>query len=67
MHYALNVDKKKTEIVLNTIDERRSQIVRNRVFKTLFLTLFAPRSSFVKSVLTCRISGVTMKVKIKLK
>ena len=56
---------------LNTIDERRSKIVRNRVFgrhisstgdkgqsKTLLLAIFDPRSSIVKSVFDCRLSGV---------
>ena len=56
---------------VNTIDERRSKIVRNRVFdchlspdwrqrqsKTLFLAIFDRCSSIVKSDFDCRLSVV---------
>ena len=57
-------------------DKRMSKIVRNRVFdchlspdwrqmaikKTLFLTIFDPYSSIVKSVFDCRLSGVRNKI-----
>ena len=55
---------------INTIDDYRSKIVRIIVFfllpslieqatiKTLFLASFDPRSSMVKSVFDCSLSGV---------
>ena len=56
---------------INTIDELRSKIVRNRVSiavccltgdkwqsKTLFLAIFNPRSPIAKNVFDCQISGV---------
>ena len=56
----------------HSIDERGSKTVKNRVFdchlspnwrqkaieNTVFFTIFNPRSSIVKSVFDCRLSGV---------
>ena len=53
---------------MNTIDERRSKIVRNRVFdwqsKTQFLRIYDPHSSIVKSVFDCHLVGVFTKTSI---
>ena len=53
---------------VNIIDERRPKIVRNRLFdcptgdhwqsKTLVIAMSDPRSSIVKRVFDCRISGM---------
>ena len=59
---------------VNTIDERRSEIARNRAFdchlspgwqqitisKTLFLVIFDPRLSIVKRVFDCRLPGMRL-------
>ena len=61
------------------IDERRSKIVRNRVFnchlsppdwrqmaiETLFLAIFDPHSSIAKKVFDCRLCGVSMDVYLR--
>ena len=63
---------------VDTIDERRSKLDRNRVFychlspdwrqmaieKALFLTIFDPRSPIVKSVFDCCLSSVLLYIKI---
>ena len=53
---------------VSTIDERRSKIVRNRVLdsccrlaiENIVSIGFDPRSSIVKSVLDCHLSGVKL-------
>ena len=51
---------------VNNIEEHRSKIIRNRVFqcqwqsKTLFLSIFDPRLSIVKSVFDCRLPCVVL-------
>ena len=43
---------------VNTIVERRSIIVKNRVLKTPLLVFFDPRLLIVKGVFNYRLSGV---------
>ena len=61
----LRPHRKATIENVNTIEERRSKLDRNGVFdchlsldwKTLFPAIFDPRSSIVKIVFDCRLSG----------
>ena len=55
---------------VNTIDERRSKIVRTEFSiakwqsKILFLAIFDSRSSIVKSVFDCRLPGVNLNISL---